>query len=104
MAAASMAAEAPAPQSQQASQADVAKVQGNIKKVDDSNMAFRLSKGDKPAQDGSAVVAKDGTKQAGASLSGEGREWQDRRLEVRGKRRRCDNQRPAVESQDEGNQ
>ena len=64
MAAASMAAEAPAPQAQQANQADVAKVQGNIKKVDDSNMAFRLSKGDKPAQDGSAVVAKDGTKQA----------------------------------------
>lgn len=64
MAAPSMAAEAPAPQAQQASQADVAKVQGNIKKVDDSNMAFRLSDGDKLAQDGSAVVGKDGTKQA----------------------------------------
>lgn len=64
VAAPAVAAEAHAPQAQQASQADVSKAQENIKKVDDSNLAFRLTPGDKLAQDGSAVIAKDGTKQA----------------------------------------
>ena len=41
----------------------VSKVQKNIKKVDDSNLAFRLSDGDRLADDGSALISSDGTKQ-----------------------------------------
>ncbi|WP_202976059.1 hypothetical protein [Rothia uropygialis] len=55
------AAEAPSAQTQQASEVDAQK---SIKQVDDSNLAFRLPDGVKLVEDGSAVVAKDGSKQA----------------------------------------
>ena len=41
----------------------VKEAQKNIKKVDDSHLAFRLAPGDKLAKDGAALIAEDGAKE-----------------------------------------
>lgn len=55
------AAEAPNTQTQQSANTDA---QASVKQVDDSNLAFRLPEGAKLADDGSAVIGKDGSTQA----------------------------------------